>query len=75
MTTINVTVENKSQAKLLMEWLMAIRFVKNTSILEESSDEGNLDKIQKLLSTMKKGQMYVDVDDAVEFQKKLRNEW
>lgn len=75
MTTINVTVENKSQAKLLMEWLRAIRFVKNTSILEESSDEGNLDKIQKLLSAMKKGQMYVDVDDAVEFQKKLRNEW
>jgi hypothetical protein len=72
MTTINVTVENKSQAKQLMEWLMAIRFVKKTTILEGEPVESNMDKIQSVLSKIKNGQLYADVDDAVEFQKRFR---
>lgn len=72
MTTINVTVENKSQAKLLMEWLMAIRFVKKTAILDSDPIENNIEKIQSVLSKIKKGQLYADVDDVVEFQKRLR---
>ena len=73
MTTISITIEENNQVQMLVEWLKNIRFVKNISISEEP--KGNAGKIQKMLGSMKSKHLFATIDDPVEYQKQLRNEW
>lgn len=75
MTTINVTVENTSQAKMLVKWLNEIKFVKKTSLHKEEFKEGNIKNVKKILSNIEPQQLFSEITDPVEFQNQLRNEW
>lgn len=75
MTTINVTVENTSQAKMLVKWLNEIKFVKKTSLQKEEFKGGNIKNVKKILSNIDPQQLFSEITDPVEFQNQLRNEW
>jgi hypothetical protein len=75
MTTINVTVENTSQAKMLVKWLNEIKFVKKTSLQKEDFNKGNIKNVKKILSNIDPQQLFSEITNPVEFQNQLRNEW
>jgi hypothetical protein len=75
MTTINVTVENTVQAKMLINWLNEIKFVKKASLEKQKEVIGNVKNIKKILSNDKSNQLLSEITNPVEFQKQLRDEW
>jgi hypothetical protein len=75
MTTINVTVENTVQAKMLINWLNEIKFVKKASLEKQEEVIGNVKNIKKILSNVKSNQLLSEIANPVEFQKQLRDEW
>jgi hypothetical protein len=75
MTTINVTVENTVQAKMLINWLNEIKFVKKASLEKQEEVIGNVNNIKKILSNVKSNQLLSEIANPVEFQKQLRDEW
>jgi hypothetical protein len=75
MSTISVTVEQTSQALMLVEWLKNIRFVKEVNIEVEKPSVGNVEAIQKALDAAKSMNIFSDIDDPVAYQRQLRDEW
>ena len=78
MTTLKVTVDNPIHAHFLSEMLRTMRFVKK---VEEFSSEKyskrttQFQNLKKLLDSVKKGEMFKEIKDPVQWQKDLRNEW
>ena len=79
MTTLRVTVDNSSHAHYLSEVLSTMRFVKK---VEEESPTAKISKqptqyqnLKKLLDSVKKGELFIEIKDPVQWQKDLRNEW
>jgi len=73
MNTISVTVEQPTQAFMLVEWLKNIRFVKAIDV--KSDKKGNAGEIIRMLDSMKTKKMFSDITDPVAYQKQLRDEW
>ena len=75
MSTISVTVEKANHAFMLAEWLKNIRFVKDVTIEVDKTEYGNVEAIQKALDAIQSKNLFSDIVDPVDYQKRLRDEW
>jgi len=75
MSTISVTVEQTSQAFMLVEWLKNIRFVKDVNVVIEKPFGGNVEAVQKALDAIQSKNLFSDITDPVAYQRQLRDEW
>lgn len=75
MTTITLKVEKVEQAKILVSWLNAIKFIKNISLTNGEKNECNFSKINEILSSIEPQKAFNNISNPIEFQKQLRNEW
>jgi hypothetical protein len=76
MSTISVTVDKTDNALMLVEWLKNIRFVKEVNVeIDEPRKKGNAEKIMKMAEEMRGKNYFADIDDPVEYQRRLRDEW
>ena len=76
MSTISVTVERADNALMLAEWLKSIRFVKKVDIkVDTVAHKGNAGEIMKMLEKVKSKNLFSTIDDPVEYQTQLRDEW
>jgi len=75
MSTISVTVEHANHAFMLVEWLKNIRFVQDVTFDIGKTTSGNAEAVQKALDAMQSKHFFSDVDDPVDYQKRIRDEW
>ena len=75
MSTISVTVEQVSQALMLMEWLKTIRFVQDVTIDVNTAASGNIEAVQKALDAIQSKHLFADIIDPVDYQRRIRDEW
>ena len=75
MNTISVTVEQPYQARMLVEWLKNIRFVKDVNAQIEKSSNGNAKDIIETLNSIKSKQMLLNIVDPITYQRMIRDEW
>ncbi|MCL1944164.1 MAG: hypothetical protein FWF54_11545 [Candidatus Azobacteroides sp.] len=75
MNTISVTVEQADQAFMLVEWLKNIRFVQNVTIDINKPGGGNVEAVQKALDAMRSKNIFSDIIDPVDYQRRIRDEW
>jgi len=75
MNTISVTVEQANHAFMLAELLKNIRFVQDVAVDIEKPSKGNVEAVQKALDGIRSENLFSDIDDPVEYQKRLRDEW
>jgi succinate dehydrogenase/fumarate reductase-like Fe-S protein len=75
MNTISVTVEQASQAFMLVEWLKNIRFVKDVTIDMNRTARGNVEAVQNALDAIRSQKPFSDITDPVEYQRSIRDEW
>ena len=76
MTTLIVTVDNKKNAQLLTKMLKSMVFVKN---IEEDPIAGKQEDqfalLNGVLKTINPNRLFNSINDPVEWQKKIRDEW
>jgi hypothetical protein len=75
MNTISVTVEQADQAFMLVEWLKNIRFVQNVTIDINKPGGGNVEAVQKALDAIRSKNIFSDIIDPVDYQRRIRDEW
>ena len=75
MSTVSIVVEHANQAFMLADWLKNIRFVREVNIYHDEQSCGNVNEVQRVLDTMNKEPIFVEITDPVAYQKTLRNEW
>jgi len=75
MSRISVTVEQTNQAVMLVEWLKNIRFVKKVTIDTDKTSKGNAEAVQTLLDSIQSKHLFSNINDPVDYQKQIRNEW
>lgn len=76
MTTLIVTVDNKKNAHLLTKMLKSMVFVKNIEedpIVSQQKDQFTL--LNGVLKTIDSNSLFHSINDPVEWQKKIRDEW
>lgn len=74
MTTLKITIDNKKNARLLTRVLRNMKFVK-TIELENSTVKNQYSTLKEILNKIETGRLFKKIDDPVEWQKKLRDEW
>jgi len=76
MNTIRITVDNRKNARLLTKMLKSMAFVKK---IEDdfpiSDNSAQFALLNKLFNAIEPDSMFRDVDNPVEWQKNIRNEW
>ncbi|PIP54761.1 MAG: hypothetical protein COX07_03530 [Bacteroidetes bacterium CG23_combo_of_CG06-09_8_20_14_all_32_9] len=79
MTTLRVTVYDAINAYFLSVVLHTMRFVKKVEeeflSAKYSKQTTQFQNLKKLLNSVKKGEMFKEIKDPVQWQKSLRNEW
>ncbi len=76
MTTLIIKVDNKKNANLLSKLLKSMAFVKNVE--EDFTDQQITDQygtLKKIFKSIKPGSIYKNIDNPIEWQKQIRNEW
>ena len=76
MTTLKITVNNRKNARLLTKLLKSMAFV--NKVEEDFSISPNSDQfvsVKHLLSTIEPETMFRAINNPVEWQKELRDEW
>ena len=74
MTTLKITVDNKKNARLLSRLLRNMSFVKKVE--EENRIVRNqYSNLKKLFNSIESGQLFENINDPVQWQKEIRNEW
>ena len=77
MTTLKITVDTKTHAALLLKMIREFKFVKGAEVedLEENKSEDQYKKLKAILKKMANKKLFADIENPVEWQKKLRDEW
>lgn len=76
MTTIKVFVKNSQDASLLMKLLRAMKFVQHVEQIDKESNVSNqFEKLQAFLASNTGSGLFKEIEDPLEWQKNLRNEW
>ena len=76
MNTIRITVDNRKNARLLTKMLKSMAFVKK---IEEDlpipDNSAQFSLLNNLFNTIEPDSMFRDINNPVEWQKNIRNEW
>jgi hypothetical protein len=75
MSTISVTVEQPNHAFMLVEWLKNIRFVQYVTIDTNKTASGNVEAVQTALDAIQSENLFSDIIDPVDYQRRIRDEW
>jgi hypothetical protein len=78
MNTLKISVKNSSDANLLIRLLRSLNFVENVEEIKNESQRGKKEQytvLVKLLSKIKKDELFQNIEDPVQWQKSLRDEW
>lgn len=79
MTTLRITVddENAGMLKKLLKEVSFVKSVEEEKVIEKgtSSKETSLERIKKILDEAKGKNLFKDIEDPVEWQRKIRKEW
>ncbi len=76
MTTIKVSVKSKRDANLLIRLLRRVSFVDQIEEVENLPETTNqVDELKIFFDRNSDASLFPDIQDPVEWQKKLRDEW
>ena len=76
MTTIKITVNNRKNAQLLTKLLKSMAFVKKVEEdLPISRNSNQFVSLKHFLETIEPESVFRTINDPVEWQKNLRDEW
>lgn len=76
MNTIRITVDNRKNARLLTKMLKSMAFVKKIEEdLPISDNSAQFALLNKLFKAIEPDSIFRDVNNPVEWQKNIRNEW
>ncbi|WP_299576293.1 hypothetical protein [uncultured Sunxiuqinia sp.] len=76
MTTLRIKVDTKKNARLLKKLLQNIPFVKQIEDdLQPKQASSQYDQLKSILNTIQPGNLFNQVDNPVDWQKKSRDEW
>ena len=75
MTTLKITVNNRSNAQLLTKLLKSMTFVKKIEEEIPNNQTNQYIQLNKILNSIEPGNMFPAIDDPIEYQKNIRNEW
>ena len=76
MTTIRITVDNRKNAQLLTKLLKSMVFVKKVEEdlpITQATDQ--FVELKKKFNNIKPDNIFKNISDPVEWQKKVRDEW
>jgi hypothetical protein len=76
MTTLKITVDNRKNARLLTKLLKSMAFVKN--IEEDIPISHSTDQfiaLQKIFHSIEPDSVFCNIDNPVDWQKNIRDEW
>ncbi len=74
MTTLKITVDTQKNARLLSKILRNMNFVKKIEH-EQVIEKNQYTKLQLLFNNIEKGELFSAINNPVEWQRELRNEW
>jgi DNA-binding transcriptional regulator WhiA len=74
MTTLKVTIDSKKNAKLLTKVLQNMKFVKKIEE-EDNVVVKQYESLNELFDGIGQGDIFNEINEPVEWQKKIRNEW
>lgn len=76
MTTLKITVDNRKNARLLTKMLKSMAFVKKIEEdLPISLNSDQFVSLKKLFNAIEPDSMFRDINNPVEWQKNIRDEW
>lgn len=76
MTTLKITIDNNKNARLLTKLLKSMTFVKKIEEdLPVSPSADQFITLKNLFNAIEPDSMFRDINNPVEWQKKLRDEW
>ena len=76
MTTLRITVDSRKNAQLLTKLLKSMIFVTNIEEdlpVKHVTDQYSL--LNKIFNTIEPNSLFRDIDNPVEWQNRIRNEW
>jgi hypothetical protein len=74
MTTLKITVDNQKNARFLSKILKNMNFVKKIEH-EQVIEKNQYTKLKLLFNKVEKGELFSLINNPVEWQQEIRNEW
>lgn len=76
MTTLKITVDNRRNAQLLTKLLKSLAFVKKVEEdIPHSYETDQFGTLKKIFDSIEPNTIYNNINNPMEWQKKIRNEW
>lgn len=76
MTTLKITVDNRSNAQLLSKLLKSMAFVKKVEEdLPDSKEVNQFVLLKNIFNSIESDSMFRNINDPIEWQKNIRDEW
>ncbi len=74
MTTLRITVDNQKNARLLSKILRNMNFVKKIE-QEQTIGKNQYAALKQLFNNLEKGELFSSIQNPIDWQRELRNEW
>jgi len=78
MNTIKISVKSSNDANLLIRLLHSLNFVESVEKVideEQHKEKGQFNVLQEIFAKIKKDKLFQSIDDPVNWQKSIRDEW
>lgn len=73
MKTLTLTVKNKKDYQLLIDF--AKRLGIDVKVNPQSTGQSSMEQLYKLMDSVKGQELFTEIKDPLQWQKKMRDEW